>query len=406
MNNPYRELFAVPGARSLVLAGLLARMALPMTGIGIITMLSQLRGSYALGGAVSAAVVLSYALLSPQISRLVDRYGQRKVLPLATALSVFGMLCLLAASWWRAPDWSLLLSAVLIGCMPSMSAMARMRWTVLYRGQPQLQTAYSLETVLDDVSFIAGPPLSVGLAVVVLPQAGLLCAALLLWLGMWALVAQRGTEPPLQPWNTDAGRSASVIRSAGVRLLTLLMLAMGVIVGTVDVVSVALAAQLGQPAMASVVLSAYAIGSCAAGLFFGALKLSTPLHRLLLWGGLATAVTTLPLLWVNHVLALAAAVLVAGLSFSPTLIVAMSLVERLVPEQRLTEGMTWLLAGLSAGVALGAAASGHLVDEGGAQVGASVALWAGVVVLGVVLWGHKSLQARDGAAAVVKRLPS
>ncbi|KAG1541035.1 hypothetical protein G6F50_014280 [Rhizopus delemar] len=56
--------------------------------------------------------------------------------------------------------------------------------------------------------------------------------------------------------------------------------------------------------------------------------------------------------------ALAAAVLLAGLFFAPTMIVAMSLVEQRVPASRLTEGMTWLLAGLNIGVALGALGDG------------------------------------------------
>ncbi|VTN09169.1 Uncharacterised protein [Raoultella terrigena] len=46
-----------------------------MAGIGIITLFSQ-QGGYALAGAISATFVLTYALLSPQISRYVDRYGQ------------------------------------------------------------------------------------------------------------------------------------------------------------------------------------------------------------------------------------------------------------------------------------------------------------------------------------------
>ncbi|MGJ7541461.1 MFS transporter [Variovorax sp. LT1R16] len=393
MANLYRELFAAPGTRGFALAGLLARIPLPMTGIGIITMLSQLRGSFALAGAVSATFVLTYALLSPQVSRLVDRHGQGRVLPAATAISVVGLLLLLAGSWRLAPDWTLFLGALLAGCMPSMSAMVRARWTALYRGQPHLQTAYSLETVLDEVTFIAGPPLAVGLSVVVSPQAGPLGAALLLILGVFALVVQRGTEPPVDTQDAAAEGSGSVIRLANVRLLALLMVAMGVIVGTVDIVSVAFAEQQGQPAAASLVLSAYAAGSCLAGLLFGALKLQTPLHRLLLLGGVVTAVTTLPLLLVGSIPALAGAVLVAGLSFAPTMIVAMSLVERLVPERRLTEGMTWLLAGLNVGVALGAAGSGQLVDDGGARAGFTVALCAGVAVLLVALWGHRRLHA-------------
>lgn len=397
MFNPYRELFSAPGSKGFSLAGLVARIPLPMTGIGIITMLSQLRGSYGLAGAVSAAFVLTYALLSPQISRLIDRHGQRWVLPIATTISVLGMMLLLTCAHWRAPDWTLFIGAMLAGFMPSISAMVRARWTVLYRGQPHLQTAYSLETVLDEITFIAGPPLSVGLSVVVFPQAGPMIAALLLMLGVYALVMQHRTEPPVEVQDATTVDSGSVIRLANVRLLVLLMMAMGIIVGTIDIVSVAFAEQVGQPAAASLVVSVYAVGSCVVGLLFGALKLQTPLHRLLLLSGLVTALTTLPLLLVSSIAALAGAVLVAGAFFAPTMIVAMSLVERLVPEHKLTEGMTWLLAGLNIGVALGAAASGQIVDDGGARTGFTVALCAGTAVLLIALWGHHRLRAHGSS---------
>lgn len=391
MANAYRALFAAPGTSGFALAGLLARLPLPMTGIGIITLLAQLRGSYALAGAVSATFVLVYALASPQISRWVDRHGQATVLPLASAASVVGMLLLLLASYWQAPDWLLFPCAALAGCMPSMSAMVRARWTALYRGQPQLQTAYSLETVFDEMSFIAGPPLSVSLCVGLFPQAGMLLAALLLAVGTAALAMQRATQPQLVA-HAAGQPNRSVMALAEVRLLALLMVAMGMIVGTIDITSVAFAELLGQPLAASIVLSAYALGSCAAGLAFGALKLDAPLHRLLLWGGAATALTTLPLLLVASLPALAASVLLAGMFFAPTMIVVMSMVERAVPDQQLTEGMTWLLAGLNIGVALGAAATGQLVDLAGAQAGFSISVGAGAAVLLLSIWVSRRLR--------------
>ncbi|WP_342625385.1 MFS transporter [Pseudomonas alkylphenolica] len=394
MFNLYRALFQARGTKGFALAGLLARIPLPMTAIGIITMLSQLRGSYGLAGAVSATFVLTYALMSPLVSRLVDRYGQRRVLPAAAGLSVVGILLLLACTYWQAADWTLFVGAGLAGFMPSMSAMVRARWTAIYRGKAQLQTAYSLETVLDEVTFIAGPPISVGLSVAVLPQAGPLAAAVLLAIGVFALVAQVSTEPPVEGAAGAGQHEVSVIRLAGVRLLTLLMIVMGVIVGTVDIVSVAFAEQVGSAAAASVVLSCYAIGSCVAGLVFGALKLQTPLHKLLLLGGVATAATTLPLLFAENIFGLSVAVLVAGLFFAPTMIVAMSLVERIVPHSKLTEGMTWLLAGLNIGVATGAAASGQVVDLLGAKAGFNVALCAGVAVLLVAFWGYQRMRDR------------
>lgn len=395
MANLYRDLFSAPGTGYFSVAGLFARLPLPMAGIGIITLFSQRYGGYALAGAISATFVLTYALLSPRISRYVDRYGQHRVLPAATAISITGFLILIACSHWNVANGILFFGAFLAGFMPSISAMIRARWTGLYRGQPCLQTAYSLETVLDELTFIVGPPLAIGLSIVLFPQAGLLLTALLLLLGVFALVIQRGTEPPIMALSDCKIGSDSVIRMASVRLLALLMVAMGVIVGTVDIVSVAYAEQLGYPAAASLILSAYAVGSCLSGLLYGSLKLKIPLHQLLWLGGLATATTTVPLILVTNLTALAVAVLAAGLFFAPTMIVAMSLIERQVSESQLTEGMTWLLAGLNVGVALGATIAGQVIDSHGSQVGFYVALCAGILVLLMALFTYLTLHKQD-----------
>lgn len=394
MANPYLGIFAAPGSKGFVLAGLVARIPLPMIGIGIITLLAQLRGSYALAGAVTASFVLAYALLSPQISRLVDRYGQFRVLPVAAAICIAGLALLLAATWMRMHDAVLFIGALMAGTMPSISAMVRARWTAIYRGQTQLQTAFSLETVLDEVTFVVGPPLSVGLSVAVFPQAGLLAGIVLLAIGVFSLVVQRASEPPSETGDNGATRSSSVIHLPDVRLLTLLMVGLGIIVGTVDIVSVAFADEAGNPAAASLVLSAYAVGSCIAGLVFGALTLSTPMHRLLFLGGSATALTTLPLLLVDSIPTLAASVFIAGLFFAPTMIVAMSLIERAVPQSQLTEGMTWLLAGLNVGVAAGAFASGHVVDLAQASAGFGVTLCGAALVLLSALVAYRSFANR------------
>ncbi|CAI8937042.1 MULTISPECIES: MFS transporter [Pseudomonas] len=390
MANPYRELFNAPGARAFVIAAMIARMPISMTGIGVITMLSQLTGGYALAGGVAATFALATAFCAPQVSRLVDRFGQGRVLPVAALIGGGALLMLLLCTRLQAPTWTLFVCAALAGCMPSMSAMARARWTEIYRGQPQLQTAYALESVLDEVCFIVGPPLSVGLCVGVFPEAGPLAALLMLAIGVTAFVAQRSTEPPVHPHESQ--HQGSIIRSTDVQWLLALMLAMGVIVGVVDVVSVAFAQQQGQPAAASIVLSVYAIGSCLAGIAFGAMRSKLPLPRLFLYGGLATAVTTLPLLLASNIFGLAVAVFIAGLFFSPTLIVAMALIERIVPPAKLTEGLTWLVTGLSIGVAIGAAGSGALVDAFGARSGFWLAIAAGAVVLGSAVQSFRHLK--------------
>jgi MFS family permease len=348
---------------------------------------------------VSATFVLTYALISPQVSRLVDRYGQRDILPIVTIICTVGFVILIYSAWKQTGNWCLFIGAFLAGFMPSISAMVRARWTELYRDHPRLQSAYSLETVLDEVSFIIGPPLSVGLSIILFPQASLIVAILLLIIGVIILVLQRATEPQLDDLNTHLPNSGSIIQLANIRLLTLLMLSMGVIVGTVDIVSVAFAEAVSQPAAASLVLSAYALGSCISGLWFGALKLSMPLHRLLLCGGIATAIATIPLAWINSIAILTCVVFVAGIFFAPTMIVAMSLVERLVPKHRLTEAMTRLLAGLNIGVALGAASAGQMLDRYGLEYGFLIALGAGAIVFILALFGNYRLRHHEQSSA-------
>ncbi|HCR2982806.1 TPA: MFS transporter [Serratia marcescens] len=390
MANPYFTLFSAPGSKAFSSAGLIARLPISMTGIGIITMLSQVHGSYWLAGAVAATFAFSMALLAPQIARAADRYGQSRVLPYATGLSALALLLLLICTHYRAPDWTLFVFAALAGGMPSISAMVRARWSEIYRGTPQLHTAFSFESVLDEVAFIVGPPIAVGLSVALFPEAGPLAAALLLVAGVSAFAWQKSTQPPVYPRNNQ--RQRAILAMPSMQILVLALIALGTIVGTVDVISVAFAEQQGQPAAASIVLSVYAGGSCLAGLIFGAIKLPSPLPRQFLYAAFATALTTLPLLWVHNVLTLAAAMFVAGLFFAPTMIVAMGLVERLVPPSRLTEGLTWMVTGLGVGVALGAALEGLAIDAVGIKAGFGVTLTAGLVVLLVAAGGYRLMR--------------
>lgn len=374
----YAELLRKSGTKGFVLTGLLARLPVSMTAIGIITMLSELELGYTLAGSVAATFTLSCAIIAPKISRAVDQYGQSKILPYVTLIAIVSILSLLAIAYFQLPSWLLFVFAVLGGFTPSMSAMVRARWTEIYRGQPELQTAYALESVLDELCFIVGPPISVSLCVGLFPQAGPLLAMVFLAIGVFAFVAQKSTEPAVQKLDVD---QTSVFRLTLVKSLTLLMIFLGIIVGTIDVASVAFAKVQNVPATASVVLSFYAISSCIAGLLFGMMKFRFPLSKRLVIAAFATLLSSIPLLMVWNIMSLSMTVFVAGFFFSPTMIIAMSLIEENVPSEQLTEGLTWLLSGLGIGVALGAAVAGYVIDQFSVSTGFMVALLSSVFVL-------------------------
>ncbi|MER6028188.1 MFS transporter [Streptomyces sp. NPDC001851] len=390
MPSPYSALFAEPGTKAFSAAGLLGRMPLSMMGIGVVTMISQLTGRYGLAGALSATMALSAAVIGPQISRLVDRHGQRRVLRPATLVALSAAAGLLLAAHLKGPDWVLFVCAAGIGSVPSLGAMIRSRWAALYRGTDKLHTAYSFESVVDEVCFIFGPIISIGLSTAWFPEAGPLLAACFLAAGVFWLTAQRATEPEPHPREKHGGGTA--LRSGGLQVLVATFAATGAIFGSVDVVTVAFADERGHKGAASVVLALYAAGSCVAGVVFGLLRFAGAPERRWLLGVAGMAVSMIPLLLVGNLPLLAVALFVAGLSIAPTMITTMSLIEEHVPRAQLTEGMTWVSTGLAVGVALGSSVAGWLIDAAGAGSGYGVPAVSGAVAVAVGFLGYRRLR--------------
>lgn len=391
MLSPYRRIFEAPGSRAFSGAGFLSRMPLSMTGIGIVTMLSQMRGSYGLAGAVPAVMMISGAFHGPQIARLADRYGQRRIALPAAAVTLAGGVGLLLCARLEAPDWTLFVAAVPIGCMPTFGSMVRARWAHIYRDDPHtLHTAYSFESVVDEMCFITGPILSVGLSTALFPEAGVLVSGVFLALGAVLFCAQRGTEPPVRA--REGGKHGSAIRSPGLRVLALTFAATGAVFGSVDVVTVAFAEDEGHKALSSVALAVYALGSCTAGIVFGTVKpRGTPAGRFLI-GVLVMAASLVPLLFVTNLWWVGAALFLAGLSIAPTMVTTMALVGDFVPPRQLTEGLSWTTTGLAVGVAAGSSVGGMIVDSHGSTAAFGVPVASGALAVVLALAGSHWLR--------------
>ncbi|CBJ83004.1 Major facilitator superfamily MFS_1 [Xenorhabdus bovienii str. Jollieti] len=397
MANPYRELLTTPGVMGLVIASSIVRLPQAMIGISIITMLVQKTGLYWLAGSIAGTFALTNALIGPQVSKLVDQRGQGRVLPFMAAFSIGMLLALIIAVYMNAPTLLLFILAVLVGTMPSMPAMIRARWTQLFRGKPQLHTAFSLDTVLTELAFIIGPPLAIGLSTSFFAEAGPLVAVLLLIIGVTTFLLQRETEPKIA---VGIRRNASsTLLIPGVRTIVLALLAMGTIGGSINVAVVAFANAQGWPASASFILAAYALGSMIAGLMFGVLRVSLPIEKQFFIGVLVTSVTAVLTIFSPNVYILSGMLFVAGVSFAPTMIIVMNLGTIIVPPSRITEGLTWMTTGFSIGVALGSIFTGIVIDVYGARTGFGVAIVAGLVMVVIVLLGLRTLRATSSAGA-------
>lgn len=396
----YLPLLHVPGARAFSLAALVGRMPISMLGIGSVLLVEDRRGSYALAGAVAAAYALGLAVGGPLVSRLVDRVGQSRVLPTAMLVSMAALLAVIAAAGSELPGAVLLVAAAVAGgSLPPLGACARSRWSFALRraGTPQLlSTAFAVESVVDEVVFIAGPAIVVTLGVLVDPAAGLLAALALCTAGTLAFVALRGTEPPVEPG--DGGPARSAMRVAGLRTAAASMVFVGVVFGAMEVVMVAFADEEGRPAAAGFLLPLIAVGSAAAGLAYGARTWRTALDRRYLVALAGLAVGVVPLALAPGVATMAPAALLAGLAISPTLIASFGLVEVLVPAAARTEGFTWLNSGLGVGVAAGSALGGALADGPGARAAFLVCVGGAALALTAAVVGRRTLVAPVSSA--------
>ena len=395
----YGPLLRTPGALAFTSAALVGRLPIAMLGIGTVLLVEDRRGSFALAGLVSAAYALGVAVLGPLCSRLVDRHGQRRVLPSALAVAAAGVLGLVALAGTGAPVVVLLVcAAVMSACSSQLGSCARARWSALLAGRPaELPRAYAWEAVVDEVVFVLGP-LVVVLCALLDPAVGLLTALALGATGTLAFVAQRGTEPRVHV-RPDV-RHPSALASPGLRTLTVSMLCVGVLFGTVEVSMVAFAEQRGNASAGGVLLALVAGGSAASGLLYGTLHLRASPTRRYLLAVAFLALGLVPVLLAPTVVLMAPAALLAGCAISPTLIVAFGLVEDLVPVEARTEGFSWLNSGLGVGVAGGFAASGALADSAGARVALLVALAAALGAGAVALVARttlRPLQASSGS---------
>jgi MFS family permease len=336
-------------------------------------------------------------VIGPALSRLVDRLGQRRVLPWALLLSAVGTVGLVLLAGTSAPVLVLLACAAVMSAASSqLGSCVRARWSALLVDRPaEVPRAYAWEAVVDEVVFVLGP-LVVVLCALLDPAVGLLAALGLGGAGTLLFLGLSDTEPAVQA--ASAGGSRGALASAGLRTLTVSMLCIGLLFGTVEVSMVAFAQERGSQAGGGLLLALVAGGSAAAGLLYGTLHWKASARRRYLLGTAFLAAGLVPLLLAPSVAWMAPSALLAGFAISPVLIVAFGLVDELVPAGARTEGFSWLNSGLGVGVATGFALSGAVADSAGARTAFLVALGGALAAGAVALVARDTLLPVEPAA--------
>jgi MFS family permease len=380
----YGTLLRAPGALAFTASAAVGRMPLSMVTLGALLLVEDQTGSYALAGAVSACLALGEAAFGPAVSRLVDRFGQATVVPVALVVHALAMAALVALA--LTDSWApLLLVAALVcgGGLPPIGSCVRARWsfTLTRAGrEDDIPTAMAWEAVVDEVVFVLGPVLVIGISSVVDPVAGLSLALVFAVAGGLSLAVQRATQPLV---GLAGGHHGSALRFAGLRTLALMAVGVGAMFGASEVAMIAFADGHGAKGSSGVLLGLLALGSGISGLAYGTRDWRWSLDRRLLLGASVLVLGTCPLLLAPSLGVMAALAFVAGLAVSPTMIASFGLVERLMPASVLTESFTWLTSGIGIGAAVGSALAGLVADHAEPRYSFAVCTGGALVALAV-----------------------
>src|SRR6202042_3836837 len=158
MVSKYRAVLSAPGAARLFASALVARLPQGMSSLAILLLVRSTTGSYAAAGVAVGGFALATAACAPLLGRLVDHFGRSRVLlPSACGQACVYVLLVVAAQAGAGVVVLVVLSALCGALLPPIAPAVRALLREVFDDQAVLDTAYALESILQETVWIVGP---------------------------------------------------------------------------------------------------------------------------------------------------------------------------------------------------------------------------------------------------------
>jgi MFS family permease len=387
MLTKYRQAFAGNSAWRFSTAGFIARLPISMVGIGVLMYVEAERGSYAIAGAVSGSIAIASAIGGPLSSRLIDKLGQHRVLPIQILIITICSIALVLLIPSSVPAPYLFIFSIGSGiAYPSIGALVRSRWTALLVSGPILLTAFSIESIIDELIFIVGPTIAATTSVKIHPAAPQVIAIFLLAGGGLWLASMRNSEPPINAHQGKRGKP--VIFQNGLIYLWGVHIASGIFFGAIETSIIAFTKIAGQPIYAGIVIALWSFGSLVGGIVYGGVHFKSPLHKHLIVVSFLLVPATAAMVFVNSIFMLALLTIAAGIGVSPLLIASAAITQRRSPVGRTTEAIATMYSGIGLGFAFALAMAGWLIDNRGTDYSFALGAMAALVTFAITIIGR------------------
>jgi hypothetical protein len=262
-----------------------------------------------------------------------------------------------------------------------------------------VRSAFAVEAAVAEVTWVAGPPFTLGVAALWSPAGALAASAVVLLAATLAFAA----EPVSRAFRPSpaAGRGGA-LASPGLRTLVAVLLAVGVLFGALEV---AVAAAVGTPHDATAAgpfLALWGTGSLAGGILLARRggRLGSPSGLIAMLSVLAAGHLLLVVATGSR-LQLGVMLVVAGAAIAPTLAITFGMVDDLAPAGTVTEAFAWLATAEAVGSAVGSALAGGLATNVGPVPALALAGLAGAVAMAIALLRRPTLATGTPAAAAL-----
>ena len=391
----YRRILSIRGVRLPLAGATVGRLPFAGGPLATLLLVQAATGSFADAGLVNACYSIGAAVGFPSQGRVVDRIGQTRVIAVTTVLSAVGLIALVALAESESAVAPMAASAAFAGLTsPPIGTSIRTLWSDLVPDERLRQSAFAVDAVSVEVSFITGPLLIAVVIAVASPAAAVLVNVALSVIGS-ALLAVSAASRRWRGERHDLG-FAGPLRSIGVLVLMGTMLGIGIAVAATELGMTALAADAGHRALAGTLIAAQAAGSLLGGLAYGARTWHGPASRRLFALSGLFVLTTIPLVFAPTLASAFPLMLVSGVALAPVVSVLYVLLDRVSPPGTATEATGWVLTAFIVGAAIGAGTAGAAVNASGAHAGIAVGLAGGVLTALVTWLGQRRLESASG----------
>jgi MFS family permease len=366
MVSRYRSVIAVPGCARVFATALLARLPQGMSSLAILLLVRDATHSYAAAGVAVGGYALACAAAVPVQGRLVDRLGRFAVLVPVAIGQAITLLGLVIAARDGASASSLIGLAIVAGAMqPAIAPTVRALLGEMLTDPQVREAAYALESVVQELIWITGPLIVAAAITLISPAGAVLVSAAVCLLGTALFVASPRVRAGRR--QTPGGRGRGTVITPELRAMLGPVAMMGASIGLIDVGIPSLAIHAGSRASSGLLLALWSVGSLLGGLWHGGVTWRASLQERYRWLLIAAVVSVAPLILARTIPEAMAASLLAGVTIAPVFSCQYALVGRSFsvggPGTQ-TEAFTWvaaaLMAGLSAGSALGGVLAGGL----------------------------------------------